>query len=547
MNGYSAFLLKLTLPASKIIMRVRFVPMEQTMQQSHVPDEQEIVKALKGFSINLLKIYPSSFSFTNGLFYGLIRTPDGKRLAVLGDKGLVLADPFRGTCFHAASTLKVCDLSPENTECLMTFFPYTKPVPILKQPFTTIGTGDRLGIATPGHLRAVRKFRSRPILAQQSVRENNQTGRSFKDVVQDAAWGVFQENYRHGYGADGDHLKSFQEIKTALDGGVSMVTLDLSEKLNPMAFHDSRTSINHQFKEEIDEGDAKVLSHLFLERSFDLKGPNGEHSIRFTEESLKRNALLYQKAIDFTEEAYEWIRSEKGFRTTLDFEISIDETPFPTSPENHLFFIIALSHRGVRIDSLAPRFIGEFQKGIDYRGDVKAFKEQFYQHCLIAQYYGNYKISIHSGSDKFSVFPEIGKLAADAVHLKTAGTSWLEAMRLIAQKSPTLYREMHQFAISVFPEATKLYVVTTDLGRIPKLESLKDEELPMLLEQEDARQLLHIAYGFLLNARDREERLLFRNRFFNTLNQYEEDYWSLLERHIGTHLVSLGVGKGEAA
>jgi len=516
------------------------------MRRDQAPDEKEIVQVLKGFSVDLLKIYPRSFCFANGLLYGLIRTPEGKGLAVLGDKGPVLADPFRGNCFHGASTLKLCDPSPENTECLMTFFPYTKPVPLLKQPFTTIGTGDRLGIATPGHLRAVRQFRSRPILAQQSVRENNQTRRNFQDVVQDAAWGVFQENYRHGYGADGDHLKSFQEIKTALDAGVSMVTLDLSEQLNPMAFHDSRESINRKFKEQIDEEEIKVLSHLFLDKSFNLKGPTGERQIRFTEQSLKRNALLYQKAIDFTEEVYDWIRSEKGYRTTLDFEISIDETPFPTSPENHLFFIIALSHRGVRIDSLAPRFIGEFQKGIDYRGDVKAFKEQFYQHCLIAQYYGNYRMSIHSGSDKFSVFPEIGKLAGDAVHLKTAGTSWLEAMRLIAQKSPTLYREMHPFAISVFPDATKLYVVTTDLERIPKLESLKDEELPMLLEQEDTRQLLHITYGFLLNARDREERLLFRNRFFNTLNQYEEDYWSLLERHIGNHLVSLGVEKGEA-
>ena len=516
------------------------------MRQDQALTETEIVRAFKGFSINLLKIYPRSFCFRNGLVHGLIRISEGKRLAVLGEKSSVLADPFRGTCFHTASTLKVCDLSPENTECLMALFPYTKPVPILKLPFITIGTGDRLGIATPGHLRAVRKFRSRPVLAQQSVRENNQTGRSFKEVIQDAAWGVFQENYRLGYGADGDHLKSFQEIKTALQAGVSMVTLDLSEKLNSAAFRDSQESVNHQFKEQIDEEEANVLSHLFLGRPFDLKGPNGERQIRFTEESLKRNALLYQKAIDFTEEVYDWIRSEKGYRTTLDFEISIDETPFPTSPENHLFFIIALSHRGVRIDSLAPRFIGEFQKGIDYRGDVKAFKEQFYQHCLIAQYYGNYRISIHSGSDKFSVFPEIGKLAGDAVHLKTAGTSWLEAMRLIAQKSPTLYREMHQFAISVFPDATKLYVVTTDLERIPKLESLKDEELPMLLEQEDTRQLLHITYGFLLNARDREERLLFRNRFFNTLNQYEEDYWSLLERHIGNHLVSLGVEKGEA-
>jgi hypothetical protein len=201
----------------------------------------------------------------------------------------------------------------------------------------------------------------------------------------------------------------------------------------------------------------------------------------------------------------------------------------------------------VRVDSLAPRFIGEFQKGIDYRGDLKTFREQFYQHSLIAEYYGNYKISIHSGSDKFSVFPDIGKLATGGIHLKTAGTSWLEAMRLISQKSPALYREMHQFAISAFPEATKLYVVTTDLGRIPKLENLKDGELPMLLEKEDSRQLLHITYGFLLNARDREDKPLFRNRFFNALNQYEEDYWSLLEKHIGNHLASLGVRKGEGS
>jgi hypothetical protein len=102
---------------------------------------------------------------------------------------------------------------------------------------------------------------------------------------------------------------------------------------------------------------------------------------------------------------------------------------------------------------------------------------------------------------------------------------------------------MHQIALSAFPEATKLYVVTTDLTRIPRLESLRDEELPELLEQEDSRQLIHITYGFLLNAKNREERFLFRDRFFSTLNQYEEDYWSRLERHFGNHLISLGVKK----
>ena len=82
-----------------------------------------------------------------------------------------------------------------------------------------------------------------------------------------------------------------------------------------------------------------------------------------------------------------------------------------TSPENHLFFVILLGQRGVRIESLAPRFVGEFQKAIDYRGDLAEFRRQFYQHAMIAKDHGNYKISIHSGSDKFSVFPSMGELA----------------------------------------------------------------------------------------------------------------------------------------
>jgi hypothetical protein len=514
------------------------------METEQNPSPVEIRKSLEPFPINVLKIYPRSFFIKNGLMHGLIRTPEGKKFIVVGERESVLSDPFRGDCVHHGSTLKLCNLSPENTECLMDRFPFTRPAPLLRQPMNTIGTGDRLGTATPGHLRAVSQFRTRPILAQQSVRENNQTRRSFADVVRDAAWAVFQEAYPKGYGADGDHLKSFQEIDDALDAGVSMVTLDLSEKLNPEAFNASKDSLDEKFKHEIDEEEAKVLAHLFLEKEYRLKGPEGNVTIRYTEENLKRNALLFQRATDFTEEVFERIRSRKGSQPSIDFEISIDETPFPTSPENHLFFIIALTHRGVRVDSLAPRFIGEFQKGVDYRGDLTTFRGQFNQHCAISQHYGNYKISIHSGSDKFSVFPIMGKLMPNGLHLKTAGTSWLEAVRLIAQRAPSLYREMHQFALASFHDAAKLYHVTTDLSRIPDVNGLKDPELPAMLDRDDSRQVLHITYGFLLNAKDGEGNL-FRERFFDILNQYEEDYWALLEGHIGKHLLSLGMEKGE--
>jgi hypothetical protein len=469
----------------------------------------------------------------------LILTSEGKKLAITGERKRVLSDDFQGTCFHQNSSLKLCDLSLENTETLMTLLPYTRPVSLRKYPFT-IGMGDRLGVASPGHLRVIEKFNVYPVLAQQSVRENGQTGRNFKEVIRDAAWSVFQENYQKGYGADGDHLKSLLEVKDALDAGVSMVTLDLSEKLNFQTYLDSKEEVDRKFKEEIDEGDAEVIFHLFLDKTFSLKGPHGELSIQFNSESVKRNTLLFHRAIDFTEEVYEWIRSKRRNQTPVDFEVSIDETPFPTSPENHFFFILELTHRGVHIDSLAPRFIGEFQKGVDYHGDIEAFRRHFYQHRLIAEDFGNYKISIHSGSDKFSVFPHMGELSEGRLHLKTAGTSWLEAMRLVAQIDPSLYREIHQYALSKFKEASAPNHVTTDLSQISNLEDLSDQDLPSLLDQEDTRQLLHITYGFLLNAKNPEGENLFRERLYGLLMNNEENYWSLLETHFEKHLLSLG-------
>ena len=510
------------------------------MNKESVLDDAEIIRSLKPFSAELLKIYPKSFCRKNGLTYGLIRNPEGKKLVVMGEKRSVMADPFYGRCHPHETTLKICDLSPENTDSLMALFPYTKPVSLRKHRMT-VGTGDRLGVATPGHIRAVRKFDVRPVLAQQSVRENNQTGRSFKAMIQDAAWAVFQENYQEGYGADGDHVKSMEEVRNALNAGVSMVTLDLSEKLHPEVLDLPKEGTERKFKAEIDAGDAEVILHLSTGKEFLLKGPRGEISIRFSEEETKRNFLLFHDALDFTEEVYEFIRSYTGYRDVIDFEISINETPFATSPEGHLFFVIALGHRGVRINSLAPRFVGEFQKGIDYRGDLESFRGQFYQHALIARDYGNYKISIHSGSDKFSIFPVAGELAKEGLHVKTAGTSWLEAMRLVALQDPKLYREMHRFALSVFREASMLYHVTTDCGRIPGLEEISDQELHSFLDHEDSRQLLHITYGYLLNAKDGDGKAIFRKRLFRTLTEREEDYWSLLERQIESHLLSLGL------
>ena len=182
-----------------------------------------IIRSLKAFPVDLLKIYPRSFCHKNGVGYGLVRTPHGKKLAIMGERSLVLKEPFQGNCHPPLLSLKLCDLSAGNTESLMELFPYTKPVSLQKYP-TTVGTEDRLGVATPGHLRAIGRFYVHPVLAQQSVMENSQTGMALTKVIRDAAWAIFQENYQEGYGVDGDHLQSLQEVECAVNAGVSMVT-----------------------------------------------------------------------------------------------------------------------------------------------------------------------------------------------------------------------------------------------------------------------------------------------------------------------------------
>ena len=125
--------------------------------------------------------------------------------------------------------------------------------------------------------------------------------------------------------------------------------------------------------------------------------------------------------------------------------------------------------------------------------------------------------------------------------MKTAGTSWLEAVRLIALMSPSLYREMHRCALSHFQAAAQLYHVSTRLDRIPDPEGLKDQDLHRLLDEDDSRQLLHITYGFLLRAEGEAGQIPLRDRMLGLLAQYEEDYWSLLDKHIEKHLITSGV------
>jgi hypothetical protein len=231
---------------------------------------------------------------------------------------------------------------------------------------------------------------------------------------------------------------------------------------------------------------------------------------------------------------YEFLKNYK--KNDFDLEISVDETPTVTSPLAHLFIVLELQRRGVNFQNLALHFLGDWQKGIEYIGNVEQFAREFSLHAAIAKNIGGYKLSLHTGSDKFSVYPDFAQETEGLYHIKTAGTSWLEEVKVVAMKEPELYREIHRFALENFEKDRASYNLTTDLSRVPDINAIADDELVNLFKQNDSRQLIHITYGSILRARDKEGKYIFKDRIYKVLFQYEEDHYQELSYHIRRHL-----------
>ena len=473
-----------------------------------------------------ISLYEQSQVSLGSCTLAMIRCKDKKYLVAFGN-GPVF-DSLEG---DVDKDCKVCPTNHANRLILNTYFPFTKPVANSnKKP--SIGLGDRLGEATAGHIKALQGSNVFAVFAQQSIRELTFTRRSFDQVLDCAAYSVFQEGYTSGYGADGDHLKTEDEVALALECGVSMITLDSSEQINNLVQKLSDAEVDLAY-ERLDQEMRILFEQLYEDQLFSI----GEETLKLDRRQLRRDILTYHKALDHMQMIWEkFIKKEKG---SIDFEISIDETATPTHPKSHLFIALELKRRKVAISTLAPRFVGEFQKGIDYRGDLAEFEEDLCQHVAISNEF-RYRLSIHSGSDKFSIFPILGRCIKGSFHVKTAGTNWLEAVRLVAQKDPNLYRKLHNHALARFSDACKFYHVTTDLDAIQDLDSVSDEQLVEYMDDDNARQLMHITYGYLLEDENEQGETLFKNDFFALLAKEEEAYANLLEHHIRKHLQLLG-------
>jgi len=157
-------------------------------------------------------------------------------------------------------------------------------------------------------------------------------------------------------------------------------------------------------------------------------------------------------------------------------------------------------------------------------------------HAAIARLLGPYKLSLHSGSDKFSVYPIAAHHSRGMVHLKTAGTSYLEALRTIAALDPGLFVEIYAFSRDHYDVDRASYHVSASLDRAPAPTGLDAARLPSLLDQFDAREILHVTFGSVLNETDGSGARRFYDRFMAVIEEHPDDYAGYLETHFVRHL-----------
>jgi len=485
---------------------------------------------LPSFNLDLL---PLSLVKQDGAEYGLGHTDRGLRLVVLASN-LATLNTFEGKLSQGEhQVLLVGPLSPKNAASLRVQLPWLQPRLIGLR--TSAGMGDRLGLATPGHVRAIRAVGGKiaPIFAQQSMREMVRTNRTPKQVMDDATWGIFSEGWLGDVGADADHLKSIADIDLCLDAGFTFFTIDPGAYVNNLA----ETATLNELRELSDKLPVEVRPYStgLMNKTYKIESL----SLHFDEVTLLKAAVKYGQAVAHVSAMYQHLVKTAGKRP-YELEVSVDETDQPTSHTEHLYIANELKRLGVHWVSMAPRFIGRFEKGVDYIGNIAAFETSLAGHAAIARQFEPYKLSLHSGSDKFSIYPAIVRQTRGLVHLKTAGTSYLEALRTVAMVEPEFFAEIYTLARERYVADRTSYHVSAELKHAPLPDAVVD--WPGLLEQFDAREILHVTFGSILTNRTTTGQLRFYDRFMDILRMNSEAYAFNLEKHFRRHLEPFQAG-----
>ncbi len=403
----------------------------------------------------------------------------------------------------------------------------------------SFGIGDRFQRQGIAQLQAIVKAKELGIditpVWNKSNREHIIIGSAPLSVLKEAVEAVNGLDWDDDYYVDADHIN----LKT-VDGFIDnsdFFTIDVASYIG----------------KECDKAEIEYCMDSCSQYIGELTIPDIKDSFRIDKTVLKDIADKFLFATIKAGEIYRKIESKKG-KGNFITEVSMDEVEQAQTPIELFFILLMLSNQNVPVQTIAPKFSGRFNKGVDYTGDICQFEKEFEEDLLVIDYavkeFGlpdELKLSIHSGSDKFSIYPVMGDLIRKydkGIHIKTAGTTWLEeiiGLSKAGSEALQFVKEIYYDALDRIEELIRPYadVIDISLNHLPdkrEVESWNSNKMFHTLQHipehpdynKDMRQLMHVAYK--LAAERIEEFSILQEKYSDILGQCVTE--NIFERHI---------------
>jgi hypothetical protein len=388
----------------------------------------------------------------------------------------------------------------------------------------SIGIGDRFGLQGVAQLQALIKAKDKGLsiipVWNKSKREHMLLNSSPENTRTEADNAVTKLNWKDSYYVDADHIGR-QTVDEFIEYS-NFYTLDVADFINlPPAEKELNDFINSA---------SEFLGKLSI--------PDVSQTFSINKEKLGLIGRKYLTALTEASNIYNHIKSLKSTESFVT-EVSLDENHEPQTPEELFFILFGLSLKSVPVQTIAPKFTGRFNKGVDYVGDIGKFAREFEDDIAVINYAvklfslpSNLKLSIHSGSDKFSLYGPVNKILkrVDAgVHIKTAGTTWLEELIGLAEaegEGLVIAKEVYEQSYNRIEEMMKPYLTVVDINisKLPKpgeVNKWSGEDYVLALRHDQNcekfnihfRQLLHLGYKVAAEM---------GKRYTNLLEKYSE-------------------------
>ncbi len=388
----------------------------------------------------------------------------------------------------------------------------------------SFGIGDRFGRQGKAQLAAIIKAKGNGVnitpVWNKSNREHTIIGTTPQDTRWEADEAVSACGFKDSYFVDADHI-GLKNVDAFIEPS-DFFTLDVADFIG----HPAQKNDIHTFIEK----HSKFIGSVAI--------PGIDETLEITEQQVQGIAGKCLLAIKEAGKIYRYIEAAKGTNNFIT-EVSMDETDQPQTPVEMLFILAAIADEGIPTLTIAPKFTGRFNKGVDYVGDVDMFSKEFKEDVAVVDFAikefnlpGELKLSVHSGSDKFSIYGPIAKTLKQfdaGLHLKTAGTTWLEELIGLAMADGdglALAKDIYAKAVSRIDELCGPYATVIDIEKtkLPAPETVDKWDanaFASTLRHDQScdkydlnfRQLLHVAYKIPAEM---------GQRYFDALNKYAD-------------------------